>query len=535
MKQRRSKNDIRRKAEIFCRTTSAHGLAQFIRESSCPKRIFWMVIFIVAVIGNMTHSLLLFVQYFKYEATESSTIVNENAEFPHITICNIDPMSSTNIIELLSNKSSRTYKYDVFQREQFDTLAKTYNKSHLTARVQSWHAFYENIGEEEIRRAGHSLPDFVVHCQFGASRKECNLKEDFVAFTNPSYFNCYIYRPKQPLRVTRSGAQYGLSLILFLEATNGSVHPEVYNAFSTIGNSAGARVSIHAPSEVADPTGDGFDVLPGHSTTISLEQEFITRLSNPHGNCTEEIKTTMFGYQVPFTMCLDYCIQMIYVKKCGCKTPFLPITNTEKEIPFCGQYDPNESTENYFHRLECETEVSKRIDAFFDRSRCSCAPSCESVEYFPIISQSKWPLAKTEASFYEKYVKERRDKSQIKSFTTLRSIDFKNRLLRSNVIRSNFLRLNINYRKLTARKRAQVPSYALANLWSDVGGTFGLWAGVSVITITEVTVLTLGVCSSLCSRRRKQIREKDHARQINSLNGYIPVYKTQTEIYDISI
>ena len=32
----------------------------------------------------------------------------------------------------------------------------------------------------------------------------------------------------------------------------------------------------------------------------------------------------------------------------------------------------------------------------------------------------------------------------------------------------------------------QVPSYGLVDLWSDIGGILGLWAGISIITVLEI-------------------------------------------------
>ena len=61
----------------------------------------------------------------------------------------------------------------------------------------------------------------------------------------------------------------------------------------------------------------------------------------------------------------------------------------------------------------------------------------------------------------------------------------------SNLIRQNLLRLNIYLEDLSVVEYRQLPAYGLADLFADIGGTLGLWMGISVLTIMELMELII--------------------------------------------
>ncbi|XP_076464690.1 FMRFamide-activated amiloride-sensitive sodium channel-like [Babylonia areolata] len=61
----------------------------------------------------------------------------------------------------------------------------------------------------------------------------------------------------------------------------------------------------------------------------------------------------------------------------------------------------------------------------------------------------------------------------------------------STVIRQNLLRLNVYLEDLSVVKYKQMPAYGMEDLFADIGGTLGLWMGVSVLTIMELLELVI--------------------------------------------
>ena len=49
----------------------------------------------------------------------------------------------------------------------------------------------------------------------------------------------------------------------------------------------------------------------------------------------------------------------------------------------------------------------------------------------------------------------------------------------------SFARVNIYFNSMTILRKSQQPSYTMDQLWADIGGTMGLWAGLSVLAIVE--------------------------------------------------
>lgn len=61
----------------------------------------------------------------------------------------------------------------------------------------------------------------------------------------------------------------------------------------------------------------------------------------------------------------------------------------------------------------------------------------------------------------------------------------------STEIRQNLLRLNVYLEDLSVVKFKQMPAYGMEDLFADIGGTLGLWMGVSVLTMLELLELVV--------------------------------------------
>ena len=67
--------------------------------------------------------------------------------------------------------------------------------------------------------------------------------------------------------------------------------------------------------------------------------------------------------------------------------------------------------------------------------------------------------------------------------------------------------MNIYYSDLEVVVHKQVPSYSLSNLMCDVGGTLGLWAGISIISCLEVIELVAKLIMSRLYIKKKIVVE----------------------------
>ena len=97
----------------------------------------------------------------------------------------------------------------------------------------------------------------------------------------------------------------------------------------------------------------------------------------------------------------------------------------------------------------------------------------------------------------------------LKSYFNIMPHDLSNEKLTAmkEITHANFLRLNVYVKDSKVMVTQQVPTYALSNLWSDIGGTIGLWAGLSFITVIEVIMLVITLIQ-VCLYKRIMKRKK---------------------------
>ena len=68
-------------------------------------------------------------------------------------------------------------------------------------------------------------------------------------------------------------------------------------------------------------------------------------------------------------------------------------------------------------------------------------------------------------------------------------------------VMSDFARINVFVVDSKVQKTEESPLYTVTQLFSDIGGQLGIWIGVSVITLTEVVELVIGLACE-CFRKK---------------------------------
>ena len=65
-------------------------------------------------------------------------------------------------------------------------------------------------------------------------------------------------------------------------------------------------------------------------------------------------------------------------------------------------------------------------------------------------------------------------------------------------VTDNFVRVNVYLSDMEVEVQEQQPSYRLSNLFSDIGGTLGLWVGLSLLTVVEFIQLVVKFGFLIC-------------------------------------
>ncbi|KAL3853649.1 hypothetical protein ACJMK2_017179 [Sinanodonta woodiana] len=505
--------------------SNAHGLAKIATSTTMKRKVLWSLLVIVGFAAATSQLSLLVKKYLLFQVVEvSNTREGMPVEYPSITICNIAAMSLTKV----------NAKLDVMM--PWFQFVEVTDFGEQNEHMQSLQGFYENM-IEEAHYIGHDINNFVVKCRF--NRHECNADNFTLYFDGKNYFNCFTFnrgQQNEALLMHATGPQHGLSLIISLD--NDDPPPGgygIYNVKNNIAYSAGVRVHVHAPNTMPSPTDHGFDIPPGYSSSVGLKAILNSRKSYPYGNCTNNDLVGEGGriYRNTVFSCLQLCKQTIVVKLCGCKSAALPTPQGLEKFRYCGTVD-NWKTRKFvlgekvkLPYLICEEDILENVanDRSYEQT-CRCFQPCSEMSYQKSISLSYWPLEFYQLNALQEFYKDKEPPNFMKAALEMMSnISFKYDELRtkgiperelvlsqnekanltraSDIIRQNLLRLNIYLEDLSVLEFIQMPAYGLADLFADIGGTLGLWMGISVLTIMELVELIIRLVLLLANTETK--------------------------------
>ena len=95
----------------------------------------------------------------------------------------------------------------------------------------------------------------------------------------------------------------------------------------------------------------------------------------------------------------------------------------------------------------------------------------------------------------------------------------------------NLLRLNVYLEDLSVVEYRQLPAYGLADLFADIGGTLGLWMGISVLTIMELIELIIRLVFLLFNSETQPPPfpgQEDEQDYMVTSNGSVPHHNPHT-------
>ena len=282
---------------------------------------------------------------------------------------------------------------------------------------------------------------------------------------------------------------------------------------------------VHEQNTLPAVFGEGFDILPGMSTSVALSSTQISRLPSPYTDCVPDYVLPNTNYKLTQSACRRKCMSEAVEMHCGC----IPTEITPYHYPedvYCLTLNLTNLTE-VFVQMECEDRVKKARDGeeiFKGIKTCEqhCNWRCEETEYSMQMTTSVFPTPEVMAYFYTLYIYQNPDREKLlawKHFNdpkrfikeenkTTEDYLYKPRTVRGETVMTpnvtkwiseSFARVNIYFKDVTVLRKKQSASYNLGDLFADIGGVLGLWVGVSVITIFEVLALLSELVLLPCS------------------------------------
>ncbi|XP_022808058.1 amiloride-sensitive sodium channel subunit alpha-like isoform X3 [Stylophora pistillata] len=482
--------------------TSMHGAERIINSREWIRKVLWIILMLGALGVSSWQIHQLYSLYQKRPlATHIDIERDSDLTFPAITVCdmnslrldpvkdwestaakalrremkgtdwlNSEPEEEHNEDDEDGEKSKPEEEDDEEEDAKFIRIEKLMTKIAKT-----------NI-HHDLAELGHQFEDFMIYCSFRGINCVNHTRRYWNRFWHYAYGNCYIFNGgynDQGERTilfnsSETGPFFGLSLELNIEQGQyiGSLTQE-----------AGVRIDISDQGEMPFPLEKGLSLAPGYATSIGMRKVVIKR-SDPFWNnsCMNDsppdsinlYRDTMeVGYST--TACKKTCWARKQQEKCGCVEYKFPRPNSTR---FC-------ETSN-----KTDKACVRRVIDYFSRGHLdcsrSCPPPCKESTFKLTTSYSLWPTNSSQLS-YQKKLK-----------ATSKEVDGG-----PSDFRHNILKVNVFFEELNYEVISEDPAYELPSFMSDLGGSLGLWIGMSVLTFAEILELILLICYSLARKLKK--------------------------------
>ncbi|XP_035828247.1 amiloride-sensitive sodium channel subunit gamma-2 [Aplysia californica] len=332
----------------------------------------------------------------------------------------------------------------------------TGNKSALRAIEDEFKFIFSTMPKNTREFIGHQIDDMLMECTFRGI--EC-FSEQFRLLQTAEYGNCFTLENEQFVS-TVGGPNDGLTLMFFIEDNE---------YLSGITSSLGFQVHVHAPGSVPNPYEEGLSVSAGMETFVGLKQVNIVREKDPYGTCTDgDFITKLYNITYTQKTCQQFCVQSSIVTRCGCFDPedeeiFKRLNETDTDISFC------RSANETFCLVEILSEYNSGT------LQCDCPSPCEETLYSKALSTRTWPTSEY-ATILVEYLCAHLNDTVCQEYASKSRSD----------LAASFLKIVVYFEDLNYENITEQPDYEPFQFVSDIGGTIGLWIGLSLISVFEV-------------------------------------------------
>ncbi|EPB75678.1 Amiloride-sensitive sodium channel [Ancylostoma ceylanicum] len=310
---------------------------------------------------------------------------------------------------------------------------------------------------------------------------------------------------------TVAGVNAGLQIILDahmeeqFDGTGDDAEPIFTNAFEN-----GFRYYVHAPDTIPYLVSEGISVSPGTRVYSAISTNTYVLLPPENwGNCSDAWPPS-YSTTLPYSSvnCNSLCNARFFYDRCGC-SPFT--YNIDVSFPMCTPYQS-------FQCIDQHVRTQVNGSEYFNTPQCQeCKVECNSLAYHA----------------YNSY-------GHGFSHGALKWLNRKNPEWSKAHMRSNFLTLNVFFRDMAHTEYRQIQATSLTEILSDIGGNMGMFLGMSLITVTELSLFISKIGWIAFSKRRrdylynKKKREQEREKQLEETMSTFSMLRTRKNAAGIS-
>ncbi|RNA43641.1 acid-sensing ion channel 5-like [Brachionus plicatilis] len=462
MKKLKEKKENKTKMfDIFKEWTESmtmHGFPNIFRTNFLSIKIMWIILFLCSNMACFGLIIMNLINFLNFEVvTKIRVIEKDSIKFPAVTICNINPFVTEQGIEYVQSILERNNLTN-FTSATIDTsfqgeFSKFYFNYNLIK--YSLSAFSKTISNEKKKNLSLPFNKMFISCLFNLM--PCN-ESQWTWFYSSEFGNCYRFNSDQNSQDIKYSYQAGKYNGLMAELYVGLPEEQ-----KTLGITTGAHVYIDDNPFQPLPA-QGVDVAPGFSANLILERIKRKKMPKPYKYYRKVFRSNLTYRQDD---CFWAYIQSEIYKKCKCDKMTSNLIS-ENNNP-CNNFEQQSCTTPQFQSLT-QSSYKKKIESL-------CPLECESISFEVTKSFSRYPSV----SYGKDLVKTKQIKSLFENRTNV-SIE---------ELRENVLSLNIYYEHLKQTEITENKSINWDGLVGSIGGTLGLFLGLSFLSLVEIIDLIL--------------------------------------------
>uniref|UniRef100_A0A1I8J0V9 Amiloride-sensitive sodium channel n=1 Tax=Macrostomum lignano TaxID=282301 RepID=A0A1I8J0V9_9PLAT len=510
--------------------TRTHGLLHIFLSRGTARRLFWLLLFVAALIGCTVH-LAKLVQKFTDRSVESQLkLRSERAQFPDITICNFKPMS------LCLSMNRQYYNYLNKYWGNFDNWFQEDTKKRPQESDESYQNRIEKVCKKlldviwvsgDTRDISHLDKTMLLSCRY--NREPCSHR-NFSLVQTSRFWSCYTFHPDPGQSSSGSGGRGAeLDMVLFTDGyTDSSYHSrnifqterEKYNPPSCMSRilyksrsanrllqnnqpqSIGLRLFIHDAKSYPMSQTEFVDVASATSTSIKLRPVHNRLKSTSSRSCSEPpIETINYvrhfsnaslnvvtkAYSKSVSDFVVEAQQSILHSNCGCYSHLLPFSvNTSDLCYFAPPQEWITPSDAVLKRIDCHDHwfqhaqrKSEELAKEFQHRMW-----CQFTQQRPWQQSRRWPPFSAIQEIWENLMVPQvthgveflpEDGKAYEDY-----INFGTPCVRHSELAENMAAVSISLQSPAADVYEEMYRYHWTEALSEVGGTLGLWLGISV-------------------------------------------------------
>ncbi|KAL7562907.1 hypothetical protein ACA910_000280 [Epithemia clementina (nom. ined.)] len=325
------------------------------------------------------------------------------------------------------------------------------NLNEYMTSAQAQYGIGEPKSYKEFQTVAQPLDDFVTFTSFNDVQFE-NVSSAWIQVMT-SFGLCYQLRTAAKAYVP--GLAGGLNFAINLDQAN-------YQPWQA---EVGAALFTTQPGTPINGQVPFVTINPGKSAFVSIKvNRFRRERQKPWSRCKGEAPSYTNA------RCVDECASAVVRNTCGCKFPHDPLG--EPEMRFCTSEDWSE--------LPCSSLVGTRHSDTYAYCECD-VPPC---------SEDRYKATVHEFDFSDSFLNDTIERANNNSS----AVDFT----------KNYASVRLNFDNIQYQELRESKAVTLAQLIGSVGGSMGLFLGISILSVVELVgdLMLLRLIPRFCGIRK---------------------------------